>query len=147
MAFDSYRELIHELASFPPQLSEAVANAGEPPEGEWSAAQILAHLAAIEEFWLERLNLMLNQRESLLRSFGEAATQRAEELVKDSIQENITRFSETRGQIVSALMSMTLNDWERTGTHETRGEITITDLVETIADHDAEHLEQLESYA
>lgn len=147
MALDNYRELIHELASFPPQLSAAVANAGEPPEGEWNAAQILAHLIATDEFWLERLNLMLTQREPSLRSFAEAAARRAEELLQDSVEDNLTRFGETRGQIVSALMSMTLNDWDRTGTHPVRGEISITDTVEAIADHDAEHLAQLQSYA
>ncbi len=146
MALDNYRELIDELASFPPALSEAAANAGEPPEGEWDAAHIVAHLAAGEEFWLARLNLLMSQNEPFLPEFGEAADRRTEELLANSMEENLTHFGDVRGQIVSALMSMTLGDWDRSGTHEVHGERSITDTVEAISDHDAEHLAQLKSY-
>jgi hypothetical protein len=147
MALDSYRELIDELAGFPPQLNEAVAAAGDPPEGEWDAEHIVAHLTAGEESWLARINLLLSQREPFLPQFGEAAERRMDELLANSVEENLTHFGEVRGQIVSALMSMTLNDWDRAGTHELLGETSITDTVEAIADHDAEHLAQLKSYA
>jgi hypothetical protein len=38
-----------------------------------------------------------------------------------------------------------LRDWERTGIHDSRGEITIADVAETIIDHDAEHIVQIEA--
>jgi hypothetical protein len=43
-------------------------------------------------------------------------------------------------------MGLSLRDWERTGIHDTRGELTIADVVEDIVDHDAEHVAQLRSY-
>lgn len=146
MALDNYRELIDELVGFPTELREAVATAGEPPEGEWDAARIVAHLRTGDEFWLARLNLLLTQREPFLPQFGAAADARMTELLEFSIEENLTGFGEVRGQIVSMLMSMTLGDWDRSGTHELHGERTIGDTVEAISDHDADHLAQLKSY-
>jgi len=146
MALDNYRELIDELAGFSVELREAVANANEPPEGEWDAAHIVAHIATGDEFWLARLRLLMAQREPFLPQFGAAADERTAELLNNPIEENLNHFSEVRGQIVSMLMSMTLGDWDRAGTHELHGERTITDTVEAISDHDAEHLAQLKSY-
>lgn len=146
MALDNYRELIDELAGFSTELRAAVASAGAPPEGEWDAAQIVAHIRAGDEFWLQRLNLMMTEREPFLPEFGSAADDRMAELLKNSIDDNLDHFSEVRGQIVSMLMSMTLGDWDRTGNHELYGEQSITDTVEAIADHDADHLAQLKSY-
>ena len=146
MALDNYRELIDELASFSVELRAAVASAGPPPEGEWGADQIVAHILTGDEFWLERLNLLLSEDGPFLPEFGSAADDRTAELLNDSIDDNLDRFGDVRGQIVSMLMSMTLGDWDRAGTHELHGQQTITDTVEAISDHDADHLAQLKSY-
>ncbi|MEZ4521507.1 MAG: DinB family protein [Thermomicrobiales bacterium] len=147
MALDNYRDLIDELVGFPVELRAAVESAGQAPEGEWSAEEIVAHLTAGDEFWLARLNLLLTQREPFLPEFGTAADDRMAELLEQTVEENLDHFSDVRGQIVSMLMSMTLGDWDRTGTHETQGERSIVDTVEAIADHDADHLAQLKSYS
>ncbi len=146
MALDNYRELIDELASFPVDLRAAVEAAGDPPPGEWDAARIVAHIATGDEFWLARLNLLLNETEPFLPEFGPAADARTSALLENSVEENLASFSDVRGQIVSMLMSMTLGDWDRAGTHELHGQRSITDTVEAIADHDADHLAQLKSY-
>lgn len=146
MALDNYRELIDELVGFPVELRAAVESAGPPPEGEWSAEQIVAHLTSGDEFWLARLNLLLSQREPFLPEFGKAADERMAELMERPVEENLDHFGDVRGQIVSMLMSMTLGDWDRKGTHEIHGERTIGDTVEAISDHDADHLDQLKRY-
>ena len=147
MALDNYRELIDELAGFSAELRTAVASAGPPPEGEWGADQIVAHILTGDEFWLKRLNLLMTENEPFLPEFGSAADERTAKLMNHSLEDNLDRFSDVRGQIVSMLMSMTLGDWDRSGTHELHGEQTITDTVEAISDHDADHLAQLKSYA
>jgi hypothetical protein len=143
MGLDNYRDLIDDLATYPPILREAVAAFGAAPEGEWGAAEIVAHLTATEEFFSQRIMRLLSERQPHLQSFAQAAEARMTELLNDSIDDNLERFGELRGQTVSSLMSMTLGDWERTGDHPTFGEISITDTVEMISDHDAEHLAQL----
>ena len=62
-----------------------------------------------------------------------------------SLDDNLAAFNAIRGETVSLLMGLSLRDWEKTGTHETRGEISIADVAEGIIDHDAEHLQQIEA--
>lgn len=143
MATEGYRELLDEIASLPPRLREAAEEAGDPPEGEWGAAAILAHLAATEQFFLERINRLLTETQPHLRSFGDAADQRMDELVGNSWEENYDLFSQLRGQTVSLLLSVSLAEWERSGFHEQLGTITVADVVENIVDHDADHLAQM----
>lgn len=143
MGLDNYRDLIDDLAGYPPSLREAAAAFGSAPEGEWGAAEIVAHLAATEEFFLQRITKLMAERQPRLQSFAQAGEERMSELLNNSIDDNLTTFGELRGQTVSSLMSMTLGDWERTGDHPTLGEVSITDTVEMMVDHDAEHLAQL----
>lgn len=145
---DSYRELLDLLAATPTKLKAAAEAAGEPAAGEWSAAQVLAHMAAAEKMWLQRLDAIMNQPNALLRP-GPTAELAAyqERLMSGTVASNLSEFNTLRGEVVSLLMGLSLRDWERSATHETRGELAIADVVEGIVDHDSEHLGQLEALA
>ncbi len=142
---DSYRELLDILAQTPTQLRQTAQAAGEPPAGEWSAAQVLAHLAAAERLFFGRLNQLLRERDPLLKRPSEEHFAYQEQLMSGTVEQNLNAFNAVRGEVISLLMGLSLRDWEKTGTHETRGEVTLADLVEHMVDHDAEHIEQLES--
>lgn len=143
MALDSYRELLDELASLPPKLREAAGQAGEPAGGEWDSSAILAHMAATEQFSLERINLLLTDTQPYLRSLTSAVDERAAELAGNSWEENLDLFDQLRGQVISTLLGASPADWERSGHHDQRGTMTLGDVVEVLADHDAEHLAQM----
>lgn len=140
---EEYRELIDLLAQTPGRLKTAAGNAGDPPDGEWSAAQVLAHMAAAEYFFLERINRLLNENEPYLRSFANAAAERQAPMMEQDVETNLLAFNELRGETVSTLMSLALNLWSRAGNHETIGRISVADVVESMIDHDAEHIEQI----
>jgi len=141
---DSYRELLDIVVQGPTQLKAAAEAAGEPPEGEWGAPQVLAHMAATEHIWLERLNQLLREKEPRLRPGGSGkGAEIQEQLMSGTVEDNLEAFNATRGEIVSLLMGLSLRDWERAGIHDTNGEMSIADVVETIVDHDAEHVNQL----
>jgi hypothetical protein len=143
---DTYRELLDSLVQTPARLKAAADAAGDPPAGEWGAAQVLAHLAATERLWLERLSTLLHEREPLLRPGGSPAVRELHErLMSGTPADNLSAFNTTRGETVSLLMGLSLRDWEKSGVHETRGEMSIADVAEDIVDHDAEHLAQLEA--
>jgi hypothetical protein len=143
---DSYRELLDIVVQGPAQLKTAAESAGEPPEGEWSAAQVMAHMAGAEHLWLERLHRLLREPNPRIKPGPtEKSSQVQAQLMDGSLADNLDTFNTARGEIVSLLMGLSLRDWERTGTHDIRGEVTIADVVEAIVDHDAEHLAQLEA--
>ncbi len=143
---DSYRELLDIVVQSPTQLKAAAESAGEPAEGEWSAAQVLAHMASAENLWLERLNLLLREKEPRIRpGVSDKTRQIQDQLMDGTVADNLDAFNTARGEIVSLLMGLSLRDWERTGTHDVNGEISIADVVESIVDHDAEHIEQIKA--
>lgn len=144
---DSYRELLDLLAQSPTKLRDAARVAGEAPAGEWNGAQVMAHMAAVEQLWFGRLNAIMHQPDALLTAPGAEFGALQERLMGGTVEENIDEFNRVRGETVSLLMGLSLRDWEKTGTHPTRGAITIADIVETAIDHDAEHLGQLNDLA
>jgi uncharacterized damage-inducible protein DinB len=144
---DEYRELIDFLAQTPTQLKDSAAAAGNPPDGEWTAAQVIGHLAACEFYFVERLNRLLREDSPHLQAFGTKASERQESMMGASIDENLQAFNELRGESVSMLMSLALNLWDRAGTYEKEGKMSIEDVVELMIDHDAEHLAQIEALA
>lgn len=144
---DEYRELIDFLAQTPTQLKVSAAAAGDPPDGEWNAAQVIAHLAATEFFFLEQVNRLLREKSPYLTRFGPAATERQQTMMDAGVDANLAAFNELRGEMVSTLMSLALNLWSRPGIHETQGEVSVEDIVEKMIDHDAEHLAQIDALA
>jgi uncharacterized damage-inducible protein DinB len=108
---------------------------------------VLAHMAATEQLWFGRLNTLLHQTNALLRAPDDEYRQMQEQLMVGTTEENLEAFNRLRGESVSLLMGLSLRDWDRTGMHETRGEMSIADVVETMVDHDAEHLGQINALA
>lgn len=144
---ETYRENVDLLVATPNALKVAVAQAGDPPEGEWSAAQVLAHMAATEQLWLDRLNLLLHQRDPLIKAPGKEYTALHDRLMSGDAEANLAEFNTRRGETISLMMGLSLNDWSRTGVHETRGVQSIEDVVEHVIDHDDEHLKQIQALA
>jgi uncharacterized damage-inducible protein DinB len=144
---DTYRELVDLLVATPNALKDAAARAGDPPEGEWSAAQTLAHMAACEQMWLDRLNLVMHQRDPLIKPPGAAFVEFQERLMAGDVESNLNEFNTRRGEVISLMMGLSLNDWSRSGVHETRGVQTVEDIVEHVIDHDNEHLKQMQALA
>ncbi|HUG14143.1 MAG TPA: DinB family protein [Thermomicrobiales bacterium] len=144
---ESYRELLDLLAQAPMKLRAAADAAGDPPAGEWSAAQVMAHMAAAEKLWFDRLNAIMHSPDPVLKPPGGEIAAMQERLMGSSVENNIEEFNSLRGETVSLLMGLSLRDWDKSGIHETRGEMSIADVVEGAIDHDAEHLGQLNALA
>jgi uncharacterized damage-inducible protein DinB len=144
---DTYRELLDMLAATPTQLKDAAQQAGDPPADEWSAAQVLAHMAATEQYWLELLNAMLRERDALLGPPSQAVADTEARLMAQNVAENLAAYNTLRGETISLMMGLSLTDWTKTGTHQSSGELRIDQVVEYMVDHDSEHLAQLQSLA
>ena len=90
---------------------------------------------------LDRLQRLTRERNTYLRplpSIDELAANR--EPPTDDAETLISSLDTARGDLVSLLMNLTLKDWERTGTHEIRGEVTVADEVEDHVEFDEAHV-------
>jgi hypothetical protein len=59
----------------------------------------------------------------------------------------VSSFELARGDLVSLLMNLTLKDWEKRATHDTLGEVTVSDEIETHVDFDEAQVERIEQLA
>lgn len=145
---DDYRELIDLLAHALPELRDAASAAGESSGDEWSAAQICGHLASTETLFLSWLNDLTQHNDPLLRAPNAAYFAEQERLQQQPIDDSLDAFASSRGDTISLLMGLSLRDWERPGVTEEGGSaVTLSQIVEGMVDHDADHLAQLRGLA
>ena len=139
-------ELIERFASFPARLADAARAAKDRPvpAGEWTPAQVVRHLMAVEgEVWLARL--------SSLAAGGEPHWSRAEPgplpgFEDASLDDVLGLFGRLRASTVDFLGMFDDAAWARTGLHATFGRLDVAGLLRLAIDHDEEHLRGIAAY-
>ena len=141
---DSYRDDLDAITGTPVALRTQAEAAGAPPAGEWTAEQVVGHMAVVEQLWFDRLTaLVRSSNPTLSAELSPAATALAARVDGADLQTCIDAFNQLRGEVVSLLMGLSLRDWERGGSHPELGEMTVADVVDNIANHDQDHIDQL----
>jgi hypothetical protein len=147
---NSIEAVIARLAAAPAQFAsllgklEAADAVASAPPGELSPAEALARVRAVTDILEPRILYVLVRDNPPLIGYEEA---RWEEImryrtlpVSDSLQSMRLR----RNELVRALKALDPEEWDRAGTHEVRGPMTVLEIVEQIADLEADHLAQIE---
>jgi DinB family protein len=116
-----------------------------PAAGEWSMGEIVRHLLSGErDVILPRLRRMRQEdgpvfSSSLLEKTGFASEPRPAEFGA-----GLEQFRAVRQETLALLRGLTEREWRQTGTTPTRGTLTIEAYAEYLANHDLEHLDQLQ---
>ena len=132
------------IASEARRVDRAEAASGPPP-GEWTTAQVLAHLAAVERVvWQARLDS--------LGAGGEPSWAWTEPGPLDDPRAATTDgaaalFAEARAQTLVRLAILDEPGWTRAGVHAVYGRLDVVGLMGVAADHDDEHLAALAARA
>ena len=132
--------LVDRFASFPERLAETARAAEARPvaPGEWTPAEVVRHLMAVEgEVWLSRLATLVAGGEphwswvepGPLPGFDGA-----------SLDEVLGLFGRLRASTVDFLGMFDDAAWARTGVHATFGRLDVAGLLRLAVDHDREHL-------
>ena len=130
---DNYQYLIDELLSAPKLVRDTIAaHGGEAPD---DVRGLIAMLAERDGVMLDRLTRVKREQFANLRALPDLseATPPAADQDLDAL---LGTFDTNRGELVSLLMNLTLKDWEKPAAHETEGETTIAEEVETHVDLD-----------
>lgn len=140
---DTYRELIDALSETPRDLQELLADYQPPAERSndaWGPVEYVAHMVDIEKLMRGRMQEILSRQGAYLRSYDQEQAAREHNYASWSLDDALNQFAVERGETMSLLMNLALKDWEKTGIHDERGEISIEDIAESQIDHDAQHL-------
>ncbi len=118
----------------------AAAHDWPPTPEAWSPRMLVAHLAGGEAPFLKRLQSVVTTENPYLPYFGPDV---ARPDAPGTLPELLERFRLERRALVQLLVGLQPEDWARPAVHETMGPTTLALQVQNIANHDADHLEQL----
>ncbi len=133
-----------QLVDFTDRLpDEQIALAA--PTGKWSAREIVAHLADCELVFAFRLRQTLAEDGPIIQPFDQDRW--APRYASVDIDSALDMFQSTRTWNMLLIDNMLPAELTRPTTHPERGAMTFQTIVETMAGHDINHLQQLERLA
>ena len=132
-----------QLANAPGRAAELAARATNPPTGEWSAREVVLHLAVVDELvWQPRLDsLLAAETEPPRWSWVEPGLWSGPG--DDSLPGALAAYRESRAGALARIDILDEVGWTRFGIHATYGRLDVAALLRVLADHDDEHLDQL----
>ena len=136
------KSLRDRLARVPERLARAAAGA-RPVPGEWSAAENVRHLIAVEDVvWHGRLEQLAREANP---KWPWVEPPPASFPGDDALATVLARFASSRAETVAHLDGLDAAGWNRTGTHATFGVLDVTGLMTKAIDHDEDHIASLEA--
>lgn len=139
------------IAATPEHLARLVESLGNeranvsPAPGKWSAREILCHLADCEIVFAFRLRQTLAEDHHTIQPFDQDIWART--YAAYSVQDALAAFSAVRQWNVALIRNTDAAGLAKPVTHPERGTMTFQTVVETMAGHDLNHINQIESIA
>ncbi|MDQ3705446.1 MAG: DinB family protein [Chloroflexota bacterium] len=133
---DTLRFLLREVT----QEQAAAARGGDE---NWSVVEVMCHLRDAEERALERLRAMRDETNPFLPGYDQEAWARERNYAAQDLQDALAAFLRLREEHINDLSALSTEDWERPGTHQEQGNITIFAHTLHMVAHDSQHAAQL----
>jgi hypothetical protein len=134
-------DLRRRLAEVPRRLAVATRAAADKPvpAGEWTPAEVVRHLIAVEEeVWHGRLRQLAAEDRP---RWPWTEPDRWLGAPDASLEDLLLVYADRRGTTIMMLDALDDEGWDRTGEHATYGVLDVAGLMTRATDHDDEHLE------
>ena len=115
----------------------------KPAPGKWSVSEIVAHLAEDEIVQLWRYRQMLENPGVALAGFDQDKWAQLGDYGSREIGDSLELFRLLRESNVAMFGKLSEKEWHSNGVHGERGPMTVRSLMEHMAGHDLNHLEQI----
>jgi hypothetical protein len=149
--FQAGRDPIEIISSTHAQLTKLAQRlpadqlALRPPQGKWNAREIVAHLADCELVFSFRLRETLADDHPTLQPFDQDRW--AARYANYDMTSALSLFGAARNWNLLLLAGVSEVERARPVSHPERGTMTLWTIVETMAGHDLNHLQQIERLA
>ncbi len=144
-------ELIESLASMPDRLEAAVTALGAreaaPGVDGWSARELAGHLCDAARVWGARMRLTALEDRPHLDLYDQEAFVLLGAYRYITATELARQFRTISEPTVTFLRRLDAAAWARVGIHDEIGELALRQIVAIEADHEREHVEQIERLA
>jgi hypothetical protein len=150
---EEIERLLERLGSAPGRYAAALSRLEDADsvvgsqQGEWSPAEIFAHVRASSDILEPRIMMVLVRDNPPLAAFDDRKWPEVARYTHLPLIDSLELMRLRRKELVGTLSAIALEDWERVGTHEIRGQQSVLDIATHIADHDDEHIAQIEEAA
>jgi len=114
-----------------------------PAPSTWSVTEILAHLADSEMVYGFRVRIILEASGTAIQGIDQDAWARFSNYSSHDPELSLEAFRSSRQRLVLLLKSLSPERWGCYGMHSERGKETVTRVVEMLAGHDINHLNQI----
>jgi DinB superfamily len=143
-------ERLARIARTPDELAEVLRDADvgvfarRPEAKSWAPTEVICHLRDNEEWFLERMKLVLSMDEPrFVATNPDRWAEERQYLTNDAVLA-LAAFTRRRRETLDVLGGLGPNDWRRAGVHaDSRGRRTIDEFLSVMAWHDDNHLDQL----
>ncbi len=122
-------------------LPEAVA--ARLRDGDWSARDVLAHVLDRGPTLRQRVELMVAEPHPPIPDVDEAESLEASGYRRLPVAELLDRFERERAADVERYAALTAVELARAGQHSVAGPISVAELLNHVAHHDLNHLQQV----
>lgn len=114
-----------------------------PAPGEWSAREVVHHLADSETIAGVRLRRLLTEEKPAIAGYDEAAYARRLRYADRPLEPALQAFAAARATTAQLLDLMAEADWQRTGVHSESGPYSAARWLEIYAAHAHDHAGQI----
>lgn len=142
--------LLVTLESTPVLLARAARRiprekAGQRPgNGGFSLVEHVWHLADLEkDGYGVRIRRLRTEEQPLLRNFDGNRIARERGYARRDLSDGLAAFAEARRSNLEALRAISGPDWDRSGSQESVGRVTLADLPRMMRDHDGAHTREI----
>ena len=143
------RQVIEEYVACGPRLREAVAGltredlTARPGPGKWSILELVLHLTDSDAISIDRMKRMLTEDNPPLLYADESAYVERLCSHEQSLEDALTLFEVGRRQFARVLRALPDEAFDRRGTHNRRGTVTVGAMVKDYIEHVDYHLKFL----
>jgi len=114
-----------------------------PAPGEWPPAFVIHHLADCDAHFMVRFLNILSEENPRIVPFNEESFPDALQYEGRSIAVSLSTIEALSTQLVNILSQLPDESWNRTGLHDERGKISLSDVLQTTTNHRMGHLDQI----
>ena len=143
------RQLIEDYVACGPRLRQATVGlspddlTAKPGPGKWSILELVLHLADSDAISIDRMKRMLTEDNPSLLYADETAYVDRLFSHEQSLEDALTLFEVGRRQFGHVLRQLPDEAFERQGTHNRRGTVTVGAMVKDYIEHVDYHLKFL----
>lgn len=138
---ERYRTGVEALDEALAGITEAELDRPQPP-GEWTAREVVHHLADSESMAYIRLRRLIAEDNPAIQGYDEPEWARRLHYDRP-IEASRAVVGAVRAASLQLMESLTEAEWARTGTHSESGAYSVERWLEIYADHTRDHADQI----